>query len=387
VKDVLVLSDLNRADVTFYRIKGTSTNAYTGVCVSVGDVFGGGGEIDLLDHMESYSQIEELRFADGTVMTASQITQATTVGTSWRDILRGDAAADSISAGSANDEVYGESGNDTLAGDAGTDRLEGGDGNDRLNGGSGGYDVLIGGLGSDIFVFSSVADSNKTQPDSIYDFVRGTDKVELVGLGFTGLDTDGGLTEVGELRFTTSGSTTTVTSDQVDFAFQMNANTLTNSDFIFGSPPPSGSTITGTAANDTLSGGSGNDTVNGLGGNDVLGGAAGNDIIDGGLGRDTMAGGAGDDVFLFSNLTHTSRTGTGTDLITDFTDGQDKVSLVGLGFTGFDTDGGQTEAGELRKFYTAATNITTIASDQTGLFAFNISGNALATFDNADMLF
>jgi Ca2+-binding RTX toxin-like protein len=224
----------------------------------------------------------------------------------------------------------------------------------------------------------------------IADFVDGQDKVSLAGLGFTGFDSDAGNTETGELRkfYTASTNITTVTSDQTNFAFNISGNVLAtfdNADIIF-TAAPAGSTFTGTSANDTLTGGTGNDTVNGLGGNDVLGGGTGDDQIDGGLGRDTATGGAGDDTFFFSNVTHSTRTGTGADLIADFTDGQDMVSLFGLGFTAFDTDGGSTEAGELRKLYTASTNVTTITSDQTG-FAFNITGDVLATFDNNDILF
>ncbi len=63
---------------------------------------------------------------------------------------------------------------------------------------------------------------------------------------------------------------------------------------------PVGQTLAGTAGDDTLTGGAGNDTLNGGGGND------------------TLTGGAGDDVFRFAP-------GTGSDLITDFGTGSDRL--------------------------------------------------------------
>jgi Ca2+-binding RTX toxin-like protein len=88
-------------------------------------------------------------------------------------------------------------------------------------------------------------------------------------------------------------------------------------------------TLNGEDGNDVLDGGAGRDTLNGGIGNDVLRGGAdndsldgdnGNDLLDGGTGNDRLTGGAGNDVFLIDDL-------GGTDTISDFRRGQDKIDL------------------------------------------------------------
>ena len=87
-----------------------------------------------------------------------------------------------------------------------------------------------------------------------------------------------------------------------------------------------GLSLTGNEFDNTLVGGNGNDTLVGGAGNDVLNAGAGNDLLIGGAGNDTMNGGAGNDVFCFV-------AGFGNDLVGDFTLGQDKLDLSGLGIT------------------------------------------------------
>jgi Ca2+-binding RTX toxin-like protein len=95
--------------------------------------------------------------------------------------------------------------------------------------------------------------------------------------------------------------------------------------------------LTGGAGNDSFTGGAGNDTLTGGAGNDTLTGGAGNDSLTGGAGSDTLTGGAGNDIFGYTALTD-SNAGNLTagnlsfDTITDFTKGQDKISVVELGF-------------------------------------------------------
>jgi Ca2+-binding RTX toxin-like protein len=96
--------------------------------------------------------------------------------------------------------------------------------------------------------------------------------------------------------------------------------------------------LTGGAGNDSFTGGAGNDTLTGGAGNDTLTGGAGNDTLTGGAGSDSLTGGAGNDIFGYTALTD-SNAGNLTagnlsfDTITDFTKGQDKISVVvGLGF-------------------------------------------------------
>lgn len=70
------------------------------------------------------------------------------------DTLIGGAGNDSLYGNDGDDVISGGVGNDSLNGGFGSDRLEGGDGSDTLDGGDGtrGNDVLIGGLGGDLFI-------------------------------------------------------------------------------------------------------------------------------------------------------------------------------------------------------------------------------------------
>lgn len=103
-------------------------------------------------------------------------------------------------------------------------------------------------------------------------------------------------------------------------------------------PAPIGVVLNGSAQQDRLTGGSGDDTLSGLGGNDRLSGLDGNDMLIGGNGNDWLSGGNGNDrltgdrgndrlsggqgrdrFFLASGL--------GRDVIQDFQDRQDRITL------------------------------------------------------------
>lgn len=90
--------------------------------------------------------------------------------------------------------------------------------------------------------------------------------------------------------------------------------------------------VTGSAAADTIWLGTGADRANGLAGHDKiyggygrdsLFGGAGDDILQGGAGSDSLFGGDGADHFVFAP-------NCGSDVITDFEIGVDRISLTGL---------------------------------------------------------
>lgn len=89
--------------------------------------------------------------------------------------------------------------------------------------------------------------------------------------------------------------------------------------------------INGNAEVDIISGGDGNDTLRGGMNNDILSGDAGNDTIYGDFGADTITGGAGADYFVLANG-RGGDSATTTDIVTDYTDGEDKIQLDGLTF-------------------------------------------------------
>lgn len=83
---------------------------------------------------------------------------------------------------------------------------------------------------------------------------------------------------------------------------------------------PTGTTTTAVLAGGLLAGTAGNDILQGHDGDDLIVGDAGDDILRDGDGSDTMTGGEGADLFVLS------RDGK-TDIITDFTVGEDKLDL------------------------------------------------------------
>ena len=84
--------------------------------------------------------------------------------------------------GSGNDTLTGNDAANRLESGAGTDVLSGGLGNDVLIGGAG-EDTLTGGAGADRFVFQTNGDSAVgLTRDTISDFVRGSDKIDLAAL-------------------------------------------------------------------------------------------------------------------------------------------------------------------------------------------------------------
>ncbi|MTI46036.1 triacylglycerol lipase [Roseibium hamelinense] len=92
----------------------------------------------------------------------------------------GDAAF--ILGSEGGDWLRGNRGNDTIEGFGGDDHITAGKGNDRICDGTG-SDVLTGGKGADIFIF--VNDGTK---DTITDFKRGEDKIDLSYAGVSAFD-------------------------------------------------------------------------------------------------------------------------------------------------------------------------------------------------------
>jgi serralysin len=94
----------------------------------------------------------------------------------------------------------------------------------------------------------------------------------------------------------------------------------------------------GGSGNDLIQGGRGNDMIGGDDGNDVLRGGRGHDELDGGAGRDLLIGGRGDDMLtggadddIFRFNSH-----SGSDVITDFTLGEDLIQIRARGMRDFD---------------------------------------------------
>lgn len=90
------------------------------------------------------------------------------------DTLTGGAGDDTItSAGLGNATLNGGGGNDTITGSTGDDTITGGNG----------ADTITGGAGKDNFTFTTAAESNGVNQDTITDFTVGSDKLVIDVLG------------------------------------------------------------------------------------------------------------------------------------------------------------------------------------------------------------
>ncbi|MGL3111430.1 Ig-like domain-containing protein [Bradyrhizobium sp. BR 1432] len=154
---------------------------------------------------------------------------------------------------------------DVILGDANANTLDGRDGNDRIDG-RGGADTLTGGNGSDTFVYADGGGA-----DTITDFDRSQgDTIDLTGL--SGIFT---LADV-QSKSTVSAGNTIINFGSGNTLTLIGVTSLQQSDFIFPNA------TNGTSGSDVLLGTSQADAIYGLAGNDRLQGFGGNDLLDGG---------------------------------------------------------------------------------------------------------
>jgi len=288
--------------------------------------------------------MQRIRFADGSEMTASDYADRWVISTAsddsekisgffnvknemyalgGDDYLYGKGLSDILDGGAGNDYVSGGAGNDTLYGGEGNDNLVGAEGDDILSGGPG-NDYLEGWSGADTYLFArgDGADSITSASEDILQFGAGItpDSLQLTASG-TGLivriiDTGDQVylsTTVGAMRFADG---TVWTSEDINSRLYAvygteGVDTLTGTagrrNYIYGLG--GNDTLNGKELDDMLDGGAGsdklyglagNDTLYGGEGNDTLSGSTGNDILVGGTGADTLDGGTGADTYRFT---------------------------------------------------------------------------------------
>ena len=114
-------------------------------------------------------------------------------GSNGNDTLNGFKGSDNVSGKQGDDQLTGFSGDDNLSGNAGLDILKGGAGDDDLDGGAG-KDQLTGGTGRNSFVFDSKLDG-VDNVDTITDWTKGTNTIELDNSIFAGIGAKGDLAQ------------------------------------------------------------------------------------------------------------------------------------------------------------------------------------------------
>lgn len=265
----------------------------------------------------SQYQVEEARFADGTVWTAVELEGRVGLLTEHDDSYVGNEGANTIN---------GLGGDDTLIGNGGDDVLEGGEGNDELFGGND-SDILTGGAGED--------DLQGGQGDDTYRFSSGDGQDTLLDkTGTNTIEYDAGIAPA-DIVISRDGShlylNNSVAGDrlmvqqwftgtpyqgvQVIFA----DGTVWDQSEVMAMIPAT----TGTQYDDYIVGPDSDASLAGLAGDDQLLGGSGDDTLDGGVGTDFLSGGSGSDTYLFGY-------GDGEDVLDDNGEAAD-IDVIQLG--------------------------------------------------------
>lgn len=311
------------------------------------------------------SSIDRFVFEDGTIIEATTLIGAYTIGTDNADTLSGFDGDDALEGKGGNDWITGNGGNDTLSGDDGNDVLMAGDGADVLDGGDG-NDSLYGDAGNDNL--SGGTGNDHLSGGAGDDTISGGDGSDTLVGGYGNDTLDGGV-GVDTYMFTREPSTDTLLIGQSDviqisadqyiyeLIFKRDGNDLIISsvrhagvvigkDFFaegqnaqvklldlnnywqylsaadiqtypWALTPTYGSnwsdTMNGTVLADRIYGLIGNDMLSGSAGDDYLSGGIGDDLIQGDSGSDYTLGGDGNDRFVIVTETGASDYAEGGD--------------------------------------------------------------------------
>ncbi len=231
-----------------------------------------GDSVTLANHfLGPDEQVEEIRFADGTVWTP-----ATTPL-----LIRGTASADAL---------YGTSGTDLIEGLGGNDQLVGREGDDRY--------FLARGDGQDTIADLDATPGNTDRLIYAADIVPGEIGASRSGSNLV-LALAGTADQVTVTNYFENDGATAYALERIEFAAE---GTVWDLDTV------KALVIAPTEGNDTILGFASDDLLPGLGGNDVIRGGGGDDTLDGGPGADSLYGEGGSDTYLFDR-------GSGQDMI------------------------------------------------------------------------
>lgn len=242
-------------------------------------------------------QVEQFQFADGTVLSASEILTAPST-----------AGDDDLVGTDEDDYIDGLAGNDVISGLAGNDDLIGGEGNDILMGGSG-DDYLEGQSGDDVYRFQ-LGDG----VDHIYNYDEAFDgsDFDVVEFGAGIAPGDIVLSDEGYgLKFQVAGTDDALVVDWHFYEEMSGEGTFSVDEIRFAD-----GTVWGQAA---IAG-----MISGMVVDKIIEGTGEDDTLQGGAGNDTLYGDYGSDTYRFE-------AGFGHDIINDSSEGSEEVDVVEFG--------------------------------------------------------
>ncbi|WP_340313837.1 hypothetical protein [Rhizorhabdus argentea] len=289
--------------------------------------------------------------------------------------------------------LIGSGGNDTLNGSSGMDQLSSGGGVDQLHG-NGGNDSLF--IGNTIL---NGVESTLTGAGTLFDGGNGTDFLSVGGnVNFQGTvqsiegiylqpaytnSAPGALSQaaaqltIGSATIGGMGPNLELDGTGNIIVTLQPGDSFNGANYVFDAGSDirftingstGGDSISATINNDLITGGDGNDYINGDDGNDTLIGGNGNDTIIGEDGNNLITGGAGNDVFVLEGE-------GGSNIITDFTVGQDKIDLSDTNVDSF---------AALQPHLSSSGGDAIIAGDDT---SYTLQGVALASLDASSFIF
>ena len=329
------------------------------------DVLIGGAGVDTADYSVATAGVT-VSLATGVASDGDVLSSIENLkGSSFNDVLAGNAGANVLNGGAGVDtadystatagvsvnlttglaadgdvlsnieNLKGSTFDDVLTGDAGVNTLDGGAGNDALVGGAG-ADVLIGGAGVDTADYSAanagVTVNLATGTASDGDVLSGIENIK--GSAFDDVLTGNAVANVLD-----GGAGNDVLAGAAAADILIGGSGVDTADYSLATAGVVASLGTGTASDgdmlsgiENLTGSAFNDVLAGDAGINILDGGAGNDVLVGSAGADTLVGGAGIDTADYSVATVGVIVNLATGTASDGDTLSDVENLIGSAF-------------------------------------------------------
>ncbi len=240
-------------------------------------------------------------------------------GSSYDDILIGNALANVLNGGAGADYMNGRDGSDTYYVDNVSDLVS----ETNANLATGGTDIVYSTLSA--YPLTANVENGRILATGAANLTGNPlNNLLYAGAGNNVLDGGAGTDTVSYL-YASAGVTVSLASTLAQATGGSGADTVLNVE-----------NLTGSSYNDKLTGSIGANSLNGGVGTDLLDGGTGNDLLIGGLGNDTLTGGAGNDIIRFDTVFNTL---PNNDTITDFNVIGDTIQLENAIFTALTATG------------------------------------------------